>query len=63
MTSLLAFIAAAALAWIKYGRDVLPLEAIFSIAPYIVGKLGLYRQIASGKTDARWIRTDRTKPE
>ena len=63
MTSLLALIAAAALAWIKYGRDVLPLEAIFSIAPYIGGKLGLYRQIASGKTDARWIRTDRTKPE
>jgi cellulose synthase/poly-beta-1,6-N-acetylglucosamine synthase-like glycosyltransferase len=63
VTSLLAFTAAAALAWIKYGRDVLPLEAIFSIAPYIVGKLGLYRQIASGKTDVRWIRTDRTKPE
>jgi hypothetical protein len=61
--SLLAFIAAAVLAWINYGRDVVPLGAIFSIAPYILGKLGLYRQIASGKTDAQWIRTDRTKSE
>jgi cellulose synthase/poly-beta-1,6-N-acetylglucosamine synthase-like glycosyltransferase len=61
--SLLAFIAAAVLAWINYGRDVVPLRAIFSIAPYILGKLGLYRQIASGKTDAQWIRTDRTKSE
>jgi cellulose synthase/poly-beta-1,6-N-acetylglucosamine synthase-like glycosyltransferase len=62
-TSLLAFTAAAVLAWIKYGRDVLPLEAIVSIAPYILGKLSLYRQVASSKTDARWIRTDRTKSE
>jgi hypothetical protein len=62
-TSLLAFTAAAVLAWINYGRDVVPLEAIFSIAPYILGKLSLYREVASGKTDTRWIRTDRTKSE
>jgi cellulose synthase/poly-beta-1,6-N-acetylglucosamine synthase-like glycosyltransferase len=61
--SFLAFIAAAFLAWMKCGRDVLPPGAIFLIAPYILGKLGLYRQIASGKTDAQWIRTDRTKSE
>jgi cellulose synthase/poly-beta-1,6-N-acetylglucosamine synthase-like glycosyltransferase len=63
MVSLFAFIAAACLAWIKWGRDVLPPRAIFSIAPYVLGKLGLYRQIVSAKTDAEWIRTDRSKPE
>jgi hypothetical protein len=61
--SLLAFIAAAIFAWINYGRDVVPFGAIFLIAPYILGKLGIYRQIVSGKSDARWIRTDRTKSE
>jgi cellulose synthase/poly-beta-1,6-N-acetylglucosamine synthase-like glycosyltransferase len=61
--SLLAFTTAAILAWLKCGRDVLPLGAVFLVAPYIFRKLGLYRQIASGKAEARWIRTDRTKSE
>jgi cellulose synthase/poly-beta-1,6-N-acetylglucosamine synthase-like glycosyltransferase len=61
--SLLLYIAAAGLAWINYGRDVLPPGAFLLIAPYVLRKLGLYRQIASGKTDARWIRTDRAKSE
>jgi cellulose synthase/poly-beta-1,6-N-acetylglucosamine synthase-like glycosyltransferase len=61
--SLLAFTTAAFLAWLKCGRDVLPLGAAFLLAPYIFRKLGLYRQIAADKTEARWIRTDRTKSE
>jgi cellulose synthase/poly-beta-1,6-N-acetylglucosamine synthase-like glycosyltransferase len=61
--SLLAFTTAAILAWLQCGRDVLPLGAVFLVAPYIFRKLGLYRQIASGKAEARWIRTDRTKSE
>jgi hypothetical protein len=61
--SLLLFIAAAGLVWINYGRDVLPPGAVLLIAPYVLRKLGLYRQIASGKTDVRWIRTDRAKSE
>ena len=37
--SLLAFMAAAFLAWIKYGRDILPPRAIVSIAPYVLKKV------------------------
>jgi cellulose synthase/poly-beta-1,6-N-acetylglucosamine synthase-like glycosyltransferase len=61
--NLLAFMAAAFLAWIKYGRDILPPRAIVSIAPYVLKKFGLYRQFVFGKTDAEWTRTDRSKPE
>jgi cellulose synthase/poly-beta-1,6-N-acetylglucosamine synthase-like glycosyltransferase len=59
--NLLVFLLAAFLAWLKCGRDVLPPRAIWSIAPYVFGKLGLYRRILSRRTDAQWIRTDRTK--
>ena len=59
--TLLLFLVATFLAWLKCGRDVLPVGAIFLIAPYMVGKLGLYRQALVGKVDAQWNRTDRTK--
>ncbi len=59
--SLLLFLATAVLAWINYGREVLPLGAILLVAPYVVRKLGLYRQIASGKAAPQWIRTEREK--
>jgi cellulose synthase/poly-beta-1,6-N-acetylglucosamine synthase-like glycosyltransferase len=61
--SLMAFTAVLVLAWFKYGRDVLPPGEIFLIIPYVLGKFGLYRKIVSGKTEARWIRTDRTKSD
>jgi hypothetical protein len=61
--NLLAFTTAAIVAWLNYGREVVPLGALFLVIPYIFNKLGLYRQIASGKAEARWIRTDRTKSE
>jgi cellulose synthase/poly-beta-1,6-N-acetylglucosamine synthase-like glycosyltransferase len=61
--TLLAFMGAIFLAWLRCGRDVLPGSAILSIAPYVVGKLRLYRQVLSRKTDAQWNRTDRTKSE
>ena len=63
MASLLAFMSAVFLAWIKYGRDILPPRAIVSIGPYVLKKLGLYRQFVFGKTDAEWTRTDRSKLE
>jgi cellulose synthase/poly-beta-1,6-N-acetylglucosamine synthase-like glycosyltransferase len=59
--SLGALIAAVALAWLKYGRDVLPAAAIFSVAAYALGKLPLYRQIFSSRAPSRWVRTDRGK--
>lgn len=60
-TSFFVLVAAAFLAWTKCGRDVLPPSALLLVARYVLGKLGLYRQIASGRTDTQWIRTDRTK--
>jgi hypothetical protein len=54
-------VGAAFLAWLKCGRDVLPPRAIWSIAPYVLGKLPLYRRILSNRIETRWIRTDRTK--
>jgi cellulose synthase/poly-beta-1,6-N-acetylglucosamine synthase-like glycosyltransferase len=59
--SLLAFVLAAFLAWLKCGRDILPPRAIWSIAPYVLGKLPLYRHVLSKRLESRWIRTDRTK--
>ncbi len=61
--TLIAFVLATFLAWLKCGRDLVPVGAVLSIALYILGKLGLYRAKLLNKTDAQWIRTDRTKSE
>jgi cellulose synthase/poly-beta-1,6-N-acetylglucosamine synthase-like glycosyltransferase len=55
------FAIAACLAWLKCGRDVLPIGAVLSIFPYVLGKVGLYHQVISGKADAKWDRADRKK--
>jgi hypothetical protein len=59
--SVVAFFLAAFLAWLKCGRDLLPPGALLSVAPYALGKLGLYVRVLSNKMDLRWIRTDRAK--
>jgi cellulose synthase/poly-beta-1,6-N-acetylglucosamine synthase-like glycosyltransferase len=59
--SLLAFLTGVLLSWLKYGRDILPPGAILSVPRYMIGKLPLYRQILSRKSDSQWIRTDRGK--
>ena len=59
--NLLAFAFVIFLAWLKFGRDVLPPAAILSIPAYIFGKFGVYRQVIFGKMTAQWIRTDRTE--
>jgi cellulose synthase/poly-beta-1,6-N-acetylglucosamine synthase-like glycosyltransferase len=46
------------LAWLKCGRDVLPLRSMFSLLSYVVGKLPLYLQILF-RRQKTWIRTDR----
>jgi hypothetical protein len=61
--TLFTFIATGFVAWVKCGRDVLPLRSVVLVAPYVLKKLGLYRQIAAGRTEAEWIRTDRSKSE
>ena len=50
-------------AWLKFGKSVLPISAVLSIAPYALRKVGLYGRIFSGKTEKRWIKTDRRRPD
>jgi hypothetical protein len=47
------------LAWFARGRDVLPLRAIVSVAPYVLRKLSMYGRILTGRAAAHWVRTDR----
>jgi cellulose synthase/poly-beta-1,6-N-acetylglucosamine synthase-like glycosyltransferase len=61
--ALAAFVLAAFLAWLKCGRDIVPIGTVISIPLYILGKLGLYRIKIFNKTDAQWLRTDRTESE
>jgi cellulose synthase/poly-beta-1,6-N-acetylglucosamine synthase-like glycosyltransferase len=61
--ALAAFVLAAFLAWLKCGRDVVPIGTVISIPLYILGKLGLYRIKIFNKRDAQWVRTDRTESE
>jgi cellulose synthase/poly-beta-1,6-N-acetylglucosamine synthase-like glycosyltransferase len=56
-----AFVTAIFLSWLKCGRDAVPPRALLLIPYYAVRKLSLYRQLAFGKIDSRWTRTDRTK--
>ena len=47
------------LAWLKYGRDILPPGSILLIFLYACGKLPLYSKILSRNSE--WTRTDRGK--
>jgi len=47
------------LAWIKHGRDVLPLSDLIFIVPYLAKKLGLYATLAAGRRVSLWIRAER----
>ena len=51
--------AAVLLAWIKHGRDVLPLSDLIFIVPYLAKKLGLYATLAAGRRVSLWIRAER----
>jgi glycosyltransferase involved in cell wall biosynthesis len=62
-TSLVGFMFAISLAWLRFGREVLPPRALLSIAPYVASKYRLYAQILSGKNPTQWVRTDRERSE
>lgn len=51
------------LAWLKCGRDLLPAQALLSAVPYILGKLPAYARMFASNGTAKWIRTDRSKPD
>jgi cellulose synthase/poly-beta-1,6-N-acetylglucosamine synthase-like glycosyltransferase len=59
--SLLAYLVAILLCWLKFARDILPLRSVFSIAAYAIDKLPLYLQMLSRSGNSQWIRTDRKK--
>jgi cellulose synthase/poly-beta-1,6-N-acetylglucosamine synthase-like glycosyltransferase len=58
--SLAALGIAVSLAWLRYGRDVLPARKLFSIAEYIFRKLPLYGQLLTTRGTPLWVRTDRS---
>jgi cellulose synthase/poly-beta-1,6-N-acetylglucosamine synthase-like glycosyltransferase len=49
------------LAWLKCGRDVVPPAALLLIPSYTFRKLRLYGQLALGRADSRWTRTERAE--
>ncbi len=56
---LAAFIFSIFISWIKCGRDILPVNAIFRVAQYVLMKVPIYRRLLSGSGSLRWTRTDR----
>jgi cellulose synthase/poly-beta-1,6-N-acetylglucosamine synthase-like glycosyltransferase len=62
-SSLAAFFLTLGLAWLKYGRSVVPLSAWKKIGASVVEKFRLYAGVFSGSAASHWIRTDRTKPK
>lgn len=51
-----------ALAWRRFGQDVLPPEHIGSATRQILRRFGIVRRLFGGRA-AGWVRTDRGKPE
>jgi hypothetical protein len=51
------------LAWLKFGRDILPARTSLSIGSLLLEKFELYRLILMRRTAAQWVRTDRGKLE
>jgi cellulose synthase/poly-beta-1,6-N-acetylglucosamine synthase-like glycosyltransferase len=59
----LMFTSAVLLAWLSFGRDILPARVLFSTGPQVLRKFRIYGQILLGRTAAVWIRTDRGKSD
>jgi cellulose synthase/poly-beta-1,6-N-acetylglucosamine synthase-like glycosyltransferase len=53
-------LAATMLAWLYFGRDILPLSSFALIAQYSFAKMKLYRAVILGRRISRWVRADRT---
>jgi cellulose synthase/poly-beta-1,6-N-acetylglucosamine synthase-like glycosyltransferase len=57
--NVLVFGLAIVFAWLKFGRDILPAQAVLSISP--LRKFRLYGQILLGRAAVQWVSTDRAK--
>jgi cellulose synthase/poly-beta-1,6-N-acetylglucosamine synthase-like glycosyltransferase len=60
LISIVLMVSVTVFAWVKYGRDILPVTSFILIGRYLRGKSNLYRTALSGERISRWIRTDRT---
>lgn len=58
---ILAFGLSVFLAWLKWGRAVLPTSSVAAIPSYALAKLPLYRDALLRKEDSQWIRAERKK--
>jgi len=58
-TCLMIVIATTILAWLRYGRDILPFRSWALIASYFAEKLHLYGAALAGQRVSSWIRADR----
>jgi cellulose synthase/poly-beta-1,6-N-acetylglucosamine synthase-like glycosyltransferase len=54
---------ALSLAWVVFGRRVLPARSLVLVVPYVLRKLGLYVGLGLGRRSGGWIRTDRQGPK
>jgi cellulose synthase/poly-beta-1,6-N-acetylglucosamine synthase-like glycosyltransferase len=62
--NLILFCLVAFAAWLKCGRDLVPVStAALAIPRYVLGKTKLYRDKLFKNTDTQWIRTDRRNSE
>jgi cellulose synthase/poly-beta-1,6-N-acetylglucosamine synthase-like glycosyltransferase len=59
LVNLTVLTAATFLAWLKIGRDILPLRSFALILSYFMGKVRLYWAFLSGQRVSSWIRADR----
>jgi cellulose synthase/poly-beta-1,6-N-acetylglucosamine synthase-like glycosyltransferase len=62
-TSLAALFITILLCWLKFGRDLLPIEALGRLGPFFLSKIRLYREILGGRTHSQWTRADRRASE
>jgi cellulose synthase/poly-beta-1,6-N-acetylglucosamine synthase-like glycosyltransferase len=61
LASLVGFISAILISWLRCGRDILPAGSVLLISAFVLGKFPLYCTILSRKFTSGWIRTDRRK--
>ena len=50
-------------AWVKFGRDILPIGSLFSVVSYMFAKFPIYYRALSLSATSHWTRTDRKKSQ
>ena len=58
-----ALIVAILSAWVRFGRDILPIGSVFSVVSYVLAKFPIYYRALSLNVTSQWTRTDRKKSQ